>query len=389
MAEKIRMGMIGGGPGAFIGGVHRLAIGLAGGIDLVAGAFSRNAQASRAFGAGLGLAPDRAYGSFEEMLRTEAALPAADRIQCVSVVTPNDSHAPICCAALEAGFHVICDKPLAGRLEDALTIERAAKKAGLVFALTHTYTGYPLVIEARALVEAGEIGDIRRVVVSYLQDWLSRPEDTAANKQAAWRTDPARSGESGCFADIGVHGFNLAEFITARRVVEVAAELRAVIPGRAIDDDGAALFRLDNGAAGLIAASQVCTGGVNGLKIEVYGDRASLCWEQEEPNRLIVKRRDAPEEVRKAGANMSYLSAAARSVCRTPGGHPEGYIEAFANIYAAFARAVAAFPQQPQGHPGFADIEDGVAGMRFVRAARLSSENRSAWTALADVESRS
>jgi predicted dehydrogenase len=389
MAEKIRMGMVGGGPGAFIGAVHRLAAGLAGGIDLVAGAFSRNAEASRDFGAELGLAPDRAYGSYEEMLRAEAALPEADRIQCVSIVTPNDSHAPICCAAFEAGLHVICDKPLAGVLEDALTIERAAKKAGLVFALTHTYTGYPLAIEARALVEAGEIGEIRRVVVSYLQDWLSRPEDTAANKQAAWRTDPMRSGESGCFADIGVHSSNLAEFITGRRITEVAAELRTVIPCRAIDDDGAALFRLDNGAAGQIVASQVCTGGVNGLEIEVYGDKASLHWEQEEPNRLILKRRDAPEEVLKAGANMSYLSEAARSVCRTPGGHPEGYIEAFANIYAAFARAVAAFPEQPKGHPGYATIEDGVAGMRFVRASRLSSENKSAWTALGGVENQS
>lgn len=388
MARKVRMGMVGGGSGAFIGAVHRTAAAVAGEIDLVAGAFSRNAEASRAFGAELGLDPDRAYGSFEEMMEREAALPADARMEFVAIVTPNDTHAPISVAALEAGFHVLCDKPLAGKLEDGLAIEAAVNRTGRLFGLTQTYTGYPLVKEARARVAAGEIGPVRRIAVEYLQDWLSTAEDASSSKQAAWRTDPERSGESGCFADIGTHAFNLVEFITGQRVTELAAELRTVLPGRAIDDDGSALFRLENGAAGVLAASQVSTGAINGLKIAVYGEKASLHWAQEEPNALTLKYRGAPERVLRAGVNMPYLSETARAACRTPGGHPEGYIEAFANIYAAFARAVCAFPERVQGETGYASVEDGVATMRFIRAARLSSENGSAWTQLAGVEPR-
>ena len=283
MTQKIRMGMVGGGPGAFIGGVHRLAIAIAGDIDIVAGAFSRDAGASKAFGAELGLDPARAYGSYEEMFAAEAAMPEDQRIQCVSIVTPNDTHAPVSIAALKAGFHVICDKPLAGVLEDALEIEKAVTETGLLFALTQTYTGYPMVMQARHLVENGTVGTIRRVNVSYLQDWLSHAEDTGSSKQSSWRTDPKRSGESGAFADIGTHAFNLAEHITGERVTEVAAELRSVVPGRAIDDDGQAMFRLSGGGSGLISASQVCSGAINALKIEVYGDKASLHWFQEQP----------------------------------------------------------------------------------------------------------
>jgi predicted dehydrogenase len=381
MADKVRMGMVGGGNGAFIGAIHRTAADITGNIDLVAGAFSSDAAASRAFGAELGLAAKRSYGSFDEMFEQEAKLPQDERIQCVSIVTPNDSHADISCAALAAGFHVICDKPLAGHLEDALRIESAVNDSGLLFGLTHTYTGYPLVIEARERIAAGEIGEVRRVAVSYLQDWLSHAEDTKGSKQAAWRSDPARTGESGAFADIGTHAFNLVEFTTGLRITEVAAELRTVIPGRAIDDDGAAMFHLANGASGLLSASQVCSGAVNSLRIEIYGDAGSMHWAQEEPNTMTFKRRGEPEQVLRPGSNVGYLSGAAVAVCRTPGGHPEGFIEAFANLYAGFARAVRDYPEH--GGTGCASVADGVATMRFIRAALTSSRNQSAWTRLA------
>lgn len=384
MAFKLRMGMVGGGNGAFIGAIHRMAAGITGNIDLVAGAFSRDPDASRALGKELGLVVNRSYGSFAEMFEKESALPADERIQCVSIVTPNDSHSEIACAALSAGFHVICDKPLAGCLEDALRIERAVNDSQLLFGLTHTYTGYPLVIEMRHRIAAGEIGEIRRVAVSYLQDWLSRAEDTNGSKQAAWRSDPARTGESGAFADIGTHAFNLVEFTTGQRITQVAAELRTVIPGRAIDDDGSAMFHLANGASGLLSASQVCSGAVNSLRIEIYGDAGSIHWAQEEPNTMTIKRRAQPDQVLRAGSNVGYLSAAALSVCRTPAGHPEGYIEAFANLYAGFARAVHDYPAH--SGTGCASVADGVATLRFIRAALTSSRNQSAWTALAGIE---
>jgi predicted dehydrogenase len=381
------MGMVGGGPGAFIGAVHRLAAGITGDIELVAGAFSRDGEASRKFGAGLGLGPARSYASYGDMFDAEAQLPEGRRMQCVSIVTPNDSHAAVASAALEHGYHVICDKPLAGNLEDALAIAAAVKRSGLLFGLTHTYTGYPLVIEARRRVAAGGLGPIRRVAVNYLQDWLSRAEDTGGSKQAQWRSDPTRSGESGAFGDIGTHAFNLVEFITGERITEVAAELRKVVPGRVIDDDGAAMFHLQNGGTGLLSASQVCTGAVNGLEVEVYGEKASLHWQQEQPNTLTWKERNAPDQVLKAGANMGYLSPEARAVCRTPGGHPEGYIEAFANLYADFAAGVRDFPKRRK-LDGIAGVEDGLSAMRFIRASVVSSANGSAWTKLAGIENR-
>jgi predicted dehydrogenase len=378
------MGMVGGGSGAFIGPVHRLAAELTGQIELKAGAFSGNAEASKAFGAELGLTADRSYGTFAEMFEQEALLPASERIDCVSIVTPNNSHSAIACAALQAGFHVICDKPLAGNLEEALKIEHAVRQSGLLFALTHTYTGYPLVVEARRRVLAGEIGDVRRVAVSYFQDWLSRAEDTTASKQAAWRCDPARSGESGAFADIGTHAFNLVEFITGQSVTEIAAELRKVMPDRAVDDDGAAMIRLSGGASGTLAASQVCSGAINGLHIEVYGDAGSVHWAQEQPNSMTIRRRGEPDQVLRPGTNVAYLSPEAAAMCRTPAGHPEGYLEAFANLYVSFANAVRVFPERI--HEGYASVADGVAAMRFIRAAVLSSKNESAWTRLEGIE---
>jgi len=377
---KIRLGMVGGGRGAFIGAIHRTAADITGEFDLVAGAFSSDAKASKAFGVELGLPTNRSYGTFDEMFEREVDLPQDERIQCVSIVTPNNSHADAACAALASGFHVICDKPLAGHLEDALRIEKAVDNSGLLFALTHVYTGYPLVIEARERIAAGEIGEVRRVAVSYLQDWLSRTEDTKASKQATWRSDPARTGDSGAFADIGTHAFNLVEFMTGLNITEVAAELRTVVPGRTIDDDGAAMFHLTNGASGLLSASQVCSGAVNALRIEVYGDAGSIYWAQEEPNTMTIKFRGEPDRVLRAGANVAYLSEPAIAVCRTPAGHPEGYIEAFANLYAGFARAVRNFPAHDD--TGYTTVAHGVATLRFIRAALISSRNQSAWTRL-------
>lgn len=383
MSQRLRMGMVGGGPGAFIGEIHRLAARLSGDIELVAGAFSADPATSRSFGNDLGLGNRRSYGSWEEMLVTEAGLPEDERIQFVTVVTPNDSHANISCAALEAGFHVMCDKPAAGCLEDAVRMQAVVNSTGLLFGLTHTYTGYPLVIEARQRIAAGALGEIRRVSVSYLQDWLSREEDTHGSRQAAWRSDPARSGEAGAFADIGTHAFNLVEFMTGQQLTDVAAQLRSVIPGRTLDDDGACLFRLSGGGQGVLSASQVCTGSINALRIEVFGSDASLSWFQEQPNSMVISRRGEPASVLQA--NMDYLSEAAQAVARTPGGHPEGYIEAFANLYGGFARDVRLFPATTAtGHPAYATIADGVAALRFVRAARVSTENDSAWTRLAD-----
>lgn len=386
MTTKLRMGMIGGGPGAFIGAIHRLAADMTGAIEWVGGAFSRNADSSRAFGAELGFAEGRSYGSWAELLEREAARDPGERMQALSIVTPNDSHADISCAALAQGFHVICDKPAAGTLEDALRMQAAVNDSGLLFGLTHTYTGYPLVIEARARIAAGELGTLRRVSVSYLQDWLSRDEDTQGSKQASWRNDPARSGEAGAFADIGTHAFNLVEFMTGQRIARVAAQLRSVVPGRVIDDDGSALFELEQGASGTLTASQVCSGAVNALRIEIYGSEASLHWFQENPNRLTLKARGKPEQVLVPGAGSAYLSPAAEAVCRTPAGHPEGYIEAFANLYAAFAADVRRFPEAPGQPRGYATIEDGVAALRFIRASRLSSEAGSSWKTLAGIE---
>ena len=353
---------------------------MTGAIDLVAGAFSSDGDASRQFGIELGLDANRAYRNFGAMLDAEAALPEDQRIQCVSIVTPNSSHADIACMALQRGMHVICDKPLAGDLEDALRIEAAVSKSGLVFRLTHTYIGYPLVVEARERVRAGELGTLRRVSVSYLQDWLSRPEDTGASKQAVWRTDPAVGGESGAFADIGTHAFNLVEFVSGQEITEVAAELRTVVPDRRIDDDGAAMFRLSGGASGVMSVSQVCSGAANGLAIEIYGDEASLHWAHADPNTLTIRHRGKPEQALKPGNNMTYLSDRAVARAHLPAGHPEGFNEAFANLYADFARAVNAWPANTED--GCATVLDGVRGMRFIRAAINSSNNDSQWTPL-------
>lgn len=379
----IRYGMIGGGEGAFIGAVHRTAAAIAGNWTLVAGAFSADPEKSRRSGAAIGAPADRTYGSYREMMERERTLSADQRIEAVSIVTPNHEHAPAAIAAFEADFHVICDKPLADTLEGAQAIARAAAASGKRLAITHTYTGYPMVKQARALVAGGQVGKARRVMVKYTQDWLSRASDIAGNKQAEWRTDPKRSGEGGAFGDIGTHAANLVEYITGERIAAICAELSA-LPGRTLDDDGAALFRLAGGARGTLTASQVCVGDMNDLAISVYCDEAGLHWRQEEPNTLRVGRRDRPDEIWHAGANRAYVAADILAIQRTPAGHPEGYLEAFANIYAAFGEEIRTGKARP-GDIGYAGIDDALAGMRFVRACKRSSDRGAAWVELSSV----
>jgi predicted dehydrogenase len=379
--KPIRYGMIGGGQGAFIGGVHRTAAAIAGNWQLVAGALSSTPEKARASGAEIGLPAERTYGSWQELLEHERVLPAEQRIEAVSIVTPNHMHAPPAIAAMEAGFDVIIDKPLADSLENARAIADAAARTGRQIAVTHTYTGYALVKLARKMVAGGEVGAVRRVMVKYTQDWLSRASDIEGNKQAEWRVDPARSGAAGAFGDIGTHAANLVEFITGQRIASICAEL-TMLPGRQIDDDGAALFRLTGGGRGTLTASQVCVGDANDLAISIYCDEAGLHWRQEEPNKLIVGRRDRPVETWHDGGNRAYLPSDIIAIQRTPGGHPEGYLEAFANIYAAFGnhlRGVAA----PGDEPGFATMDDALAGMKFIRACLASSSQGAAWVEIA------
>jgi len=376
----IRYGMIGGGQGAFIGGVHRTAARIAGNWKLVAGALSSSPDKARASGAEIGLDPARTYGSWAEMLEREAALPAGERIEAVSIVTPNHLHAAPAIAAMEAGFDVIIDKPLAHSLEAAQAIADAATRTGRRIAITHTYTGYPLVKQARRLVMSGKFGKVRRVAVKYTQDWLSRAADLEGNKQAAWRVDPAQSGDAGAFGDIGTHAANLAEFITGERITRICAEL-TMLEGRAIDDDGAALFHLSGGGKGTLTASQVLVGDINDLAISVYCDEAGLHWRQEEPNTMRIGYRDKPTEVWHAGANRAYLDGDILAIQRTPGGHPEGYLEAFANIYQAFGKALRG--QDAGGdEPGYATIADTMAGMHFLRASLESSRLGAVWVDL-------
>lgn len=372
--------MIGGGQGAFIGAIHRTAAAIAGNWSLVAGAFSSTAEKSRASGAEIGLDPSRAYGSWQEMIEREAALPADRRIEAVSIVTPNHMHAPPAIAALEAGLDVIIEKPLANSLENARAIAEAAVRTGRRIAVTHTYTGYPMVKQARELVTSGQFGNVRRVIVKYTQDWLSRAEDLHGNKQAAWRTDPEQSGEAGAFGDIGTHAANLVEFITGERIASICADL-TMLPGRQIDDDGGALFRLTGGGRGTLVASQVLVGDANDLAISVYCDEAGLHWRQEEPNSLTVGRRDRPTEIWHAGANRAYLAGDIRAIQRTPGGHPEGYLEAFANIYRAFGEQLRAGSVATD--PGYATVDDTLSGMRFLAASLESSRQGAVWVDLA------
>lgn len=381
--RKLRMGQIGGGPGSFIGRIHRMAAELDGEIELVCGAFSSDPEKSRASGAALHLDPQRVYASYGQMIETEKALPADRRMDFVSIVTPNHLHYAPARMALESGFHVIVDKPLAFSLSEAESLRSAVDETGRVLAVTHTYCGYPLVKEARTIVAGGRIGAIRKVYVEYPQGWLSTDLEKSGQKQASWRTDPAQSGAGGAIGDIGTHAAHLAEYITGLRINAVCALLNTFVKGRRLDDDSSMLIKFDSGASGVLFATQVAPGEENNLNIRVYGERGGLEWRQEEPNTLVLKWLDRPKEILRAG--WGYLSAVAQSNTRTPPGHPEGYLEAFANIYRAFARAVADYEPGKKIDPeqyDFPGVEAGVRGMAFIAAAIESAQSTQKWTAI-------
>ena len=382
MARKIRMGMVGGGRGAFIGGVHRMAAALDQQIELVCGAFSSDPAKSKASGEDFYLDPSRVYGSYEEMIQREKALPEEVRMDFVSIVTPNHLHYGPAKLALENGFHVVCDKPLCFDMEQAHELARLVEDTGLLFALTHNYTGYPMVKQARHLIREGKLGKIRKVVVEYPQGWLStKVEDDPDAKQAGWRTDPSRSGIAGAMGDIGTHAENLAEYVTGLRITEICADLTAFVPGRALDDDGNLLLRFDNGAKGVLHASQISSGEENGLNIRVYGEKGGLEWHQMNPNTLLHKQQDHPTRVLRTG--VGDLSPAAQRATRIPAGHPEGYLEAFANIYRNFAACVRARLAGEEPDPlaeDFPTVHDGVRGMQFIVSTVASSNSEQKWT---------
>ncbi|MEP7002323.1 MAG: Gfo/Idh/MocA family oxidoreductase, partial [bacterium] len=372
MKRTLRFGMVGGGPGAFIGAVHNRAATLDGLAVLVAGAFSSDPEKSRAQGDAYGLAPDRVYGSFEEMASREAALPEGERIDFVSIVTPNHVHFPAAKAFIERGFHVVCDKPLTTTLDDAEELCRLVKKHDVVFALTHPYTAYPMVKQARALVQNGALGTVRKVVVEYSQGWLSTPLEQSGQKQADWRTDPARAG-AGAIGDIGTHAENLAHYVTGLEMERLFADVSSVVPGRRIDDDANMLVHYAGGAKGILFCSQISVGEENRLAIRVYGTTASLEWHQEDPNFLYVRHSDLPMEVYKPG--HAHLVASAQRSARMPAGHPEGLLEAFANIYSNAIRVMSAKAAGVAPDPldlDFPTVRDGAAGVHFIQCALRS-----------------
>ncbi|MBB2972392.1 Gfo/Idh/MocA family oxidoreductase [Mesorhizobium sp. RMAD-H1] len=376
-AERIRLGMVGGGQGAFIGAVHRIASRIDDQYELVAGALSSDPQRARASALELGIAPDRAYGSFEEMAKAEAARP--DGIEAVAIVTPNHMHAPAAKAFLEAGIHVICDKPLTLNVEEAKELVDLVDKTGKVFAVTHNYTGYPMIRQARAMVEKGELGEIRLVQAEYPQDWLTERAESTGSKQAEWRTDPKRSGAGGCIGDIGTHAYNLACFVTGLELDELLAQLTTFVEGRQLDDDVQILMRFKGGARGMLWASQVAVGNENGLKLRVYGTRGGLEWTQADPNYLWFTRFGEPKQLLTRGGAGAWPQAA--RVTRVPAGHPEGYLEGFANIYAEAARAIQAARkgEKPDDDVIFPTVRDGLAGMQFIEAAVASSRASNQW----------
>ncbi len=378
---KVRMGMVGGGEGAFIGAVHRLAASLDGDIELVCGAFSSDPDRSRRSGAAFDLAPDRVYSDYASMMAAEASLPVDVRMQFVAIVTPNHLHYPVAIAALRSGFHVLSDKPATRDLAEALQLRDVVSQTGLLYGLTHTYTGYPLVKEARTRVAAGELGTVRKIVVEYPQGWLAAPADQA-NKQAQWRLDPARAGVSSCMGDIGVHAANLAEYVSGLEITEVCAELTAFVEGRQLDDDGSVLMRFAGGARGVLMASQISIGEENGLRIRVYGDSGSLEWSQCAPNSLWLKWPDRPAQLLRSGSD--YLGELASLNSRTPPGHPEGYIEAFANIYMAFIGQIRAAQAGKAPDARAADcpgIAAAVRGMSFIELVVAASDSDQKWHA--------
>lgn len=384
MNRKLRMGMVGGGKDAFIGAIHRHAIGIDGLIELVCGALSINPDIAKDSGQSLFLAEDRIYLTFEEMITKESQLPADKRMDFVTIVTPNFAHFAPAMMAMDHGFHVVIEKPIAFTLDEAKQLKKKQEETGKVLCLTHTYSGYPLVKQAKQMVKNGAFGKIRKVWVEYPQGWLSKLTEREGNAQAAWRTDPTKSGKSGCMGDIGTHSAHLAEYITGLKITHLCADLNVMVEGRMLDDDGNVLLKFENGAAGVLMASQVAAGEENGIKIRVYGEKGGLEWAQHEPNTMLVKWLDQPTQIYRAGGNYGdRLSSFATHNSRTPGGHPEGYLEAFANIYRNFALTLGAKMdgKEPTAEMlDFPGVEDGIRGMAFIDNVVLSSKSDQKWT---------
>ncbi|PWV48161.1 Gfo/Idh/MocA family protein [Chitinophaga sp. S165] len=383
MNRKLRMGMIGGGKDAFIGAIHRIAANMDGLIELKAGALSVHPETALESGKMLFLDPARTYTDYKTMLEKEAALPESERLDFITIVTPNFAHFEPAMMALDKGFNVVIEKPITFNLDEAKQLKAKVEQTGLTLLLTHTYTGYPMVKQARRMVAEGALGKIRKVWVEYPQGWLSKPteKDSAG---AAWRTDPKRSGKSGCFGDIGTHAANLAEYISGLKIEKLCADLLIMVEGRGLDDDGAVLLRFDNGAGGVLMASQVAAGEENALKIRVYGEKGGLEWAQHEPNTLLVKWLDKPAEIYRAGGNYgAYQSSYAIHNTRTPGGHPEGYLEAFGNLYRNFAQTLQAKldGKTPAAESlDFPGVEEGIRGMAFIDNVVRSSQSTEKWT---------
>jgi len=377
------MGMVGGGRGAFIGAVHRIAAAIDQQIELVCGAFSSDPERSKASGADFFLPAERCYGTFQEMIEKEKALPEGERMDFVAIVTPNHMHFPPAKLALENGFHVLSDKPACFDLAESKALGEVVKASGRLYGLTHNYTGYPLVKEARDMIRAGKLGKIRKVVVEYPQGWLATRLEASGQKQAGWRTDPSQSGAGGCVGDIGTHAENLAEYITGLKISELAADITSFVEGRLLDDDVNVLLRFDNGAKGILHSSQISVGEENNLNIRVYGEIGGIEWHQREPNTMLVKWLDQPMQVYRT-AN-GYLGKNAAAASRTPPSHPEGYLEAFANIYKNFANHIRAFESgttPDEVSLDYPKIEDGIRGMAFIEAVVASSKGNAAWTRL-------
>jgi predicted dehydrogenase len=375
------MGMIGGGRGAFIGAIHRMAAGIDGQIELVAGALHVDPDEALLSGQDLFLDPKRTYKSYHEMFEKESQLPEDERMDFVSIVTPNHVHFEPAKLALQNGFNVVCEKPLSFSLDEALELSKLVVDTGLIFALTHTYTGYPMVKQAREMCQAGALGNIRKVVVEYPQGWLSTPLEHEGNQQASWRTDPKKSGKAGSVGDIGTHAENLAETITGLKIEELSADVSTFVENRLLDDDANVLLRFDNGAKGVLHCSQISAGEENALNIRIYGEKGGLEWHQHDPNTMYVKWLDKPMEVYRTG--QGYMGAMAAAHTRTPAGHPEGYLEAFANIYRNFAKVVQARIEgkaPDEIYMDFPTVEDGVRGMKFIDAVIESGKQNAAWT---------
>ncbi len=382
--RKLRMGMVGGGKDAFIGAIHRIAANLDGLIELCCGALSINPEIARESGKLLFLPEDRTYLTYEEMITKESAMPADKRIDFITIVTPNFAHFAPAMMALENGFNVVIEKPMTFTLEEAKELKKKVDETGLVLCLTHTYSGYPMVKQAKAMIRENALGKIRKIYVEYPQGWLSKLSEREGNAQAAWRTDPKKSGKSGAMGDIGTHAAHLAEYISGLKITRLCADLNIVVEGRHLDDDGNVLLKFEKEASGVLIATQVAAGEENALKIKIYGEKGGLEWAQQEPNTLLVKWLDKPTEILRAGSNYTnVLSSYATQNCRTPGGHPEGYLEAFGNIYHNFAQTLLSKMEGNEPTKEMLDFpgaNDGVRGMAFIENVVASGQSKEKWT---------